>query len=174
MPAAAVAPPRSRRLTRPPHVAFTATALTLSALYVAAGAPSPILSLLEQRWGFAPWVLTIAFAVYALGLLAALLVTGSLSDYVGRRPVMLGAGAGAGRDGDVRDGPEHRLGDSRPDPAGRGHRRCHQRIHRGCRGAGSLTTSANRHRRRCGRPSRRTRARRLARRLGHSNHQPCQ
>jgi MFS family permease len=36
-------------------------------------------------------VLTIAFAVYALGLLAALLVTGSLSDYVGRRPVMLGA-----------------------------------------------------------------------------------
>jgi MFS family permease len=64
---------------------------TLSALYVAAGAPSPILSLLEQRWGFAPWVLTIAFAVYALGLLAALLVTGSLSDYVGRRPVMLGA-----------------------------------------------------------------------------------
>ena len=50
-----------------------------------------MLSLLEHRWGFAPWVLTIAFAVYALGLLAALLVTGSLSDYVGRRPVMLGA-----------------------------------------------------------------------------------
>ncbi len=91
MPAAAVAPPRSRRLTLPPHVAFTATALTLSALYVAAGAPSPMLSLLEHRWGFAPWVLTVAFAVYALGLLAALLVTGSLSDYVGRRPVMLGA-----------------------------------------------------------------------------------
>ena len=50
-----------------------------------------MLSLLEHRWGFAPWVLTVAFAVYALGLLAALLVTGSLSDYVGRRPVMLGA-----------------------------------------------------------------------------------
>ena len=91
MPAAAVAPPPSRRLTLPPHVAFTATALTLSALYVAAGAPSPMLSMLEHRWGFAPWVLTVAFAVYALGLLAALLVTGSLSDYVGRRPVMLGA-----------------------------------------------------------------------------------
>ena len=91
MPAAAVAPPRSRRLTLPPHVAFTATALTLSALYVAAGAPSPMLSLLEHRWGFAPRVLIVAFAVYALGLLAALLVTGSLSDHVGRRPVMLGA-----------------------------------------------------------------------------------
>ena len=86
-----MAPPRSRRLTLPPHVAFTATALTLSALYVAAGAPSPMLSMLEHRWGFAPWVLTVAFAVYALGLLAALLVTGSLSDYVGRRPLMLGA-----------------------------------------------------------------------------------
>ena len=50
-----------------------------------------MLSLLEQRWGFAPWVLTVAFAAYAIGLLAALLVTGSLSDYVGRRPVPLGA-----------------------------------------------------------------------------------
>ena len=48
-----------------------------------------MLSLLDHRWGFAPWVLTVAFAVYALGLLAALLVTGSLSDDVGRRPVML-------------------------------------------------------------------------------------
>jgi MFS family permease len=63
----------------------------LATLYVAAGAPSPMLSLLEQRWGFAPWVLTVAFAAYAIGLLAALLVTGSLSDYVGRRPVLLGA-----------------------------------------------------------------------------------
>jgi MFS family permease len=91
MAAATPAPLRSRRFRLPPHVAFSATALTLSALYVAAGAPSPILSLLEQRWGFAPWVLTVAFAVYALGLLAALLVTGSLSDHVGRRPVLLGA-----------------------------------------------------------------------------------
>lgn len=45
-------------------------------------------------------MLTLIFAVYALSLLVALLVVGSLSDYVGRRPVifaapMLGIAAGA-------------------------------------------------------------------------------
>jgi hypothetical protein len=63
MTTAIVAPLRSRRLTLPPQVAFTGTTLTLAALYVAAGAPSPILSLLEQRWGFAPRVLTVARTV---------------------------------------------------------------------------------------------------------------
>jgi hypothetical protein len=74
---------RPHGLALPAHAAFTATAPTFAVLYVAAGAPSPMPSLLEQRWGFAPWVLTVAFAAYAIGLLAALLVTGSLSDYVG-------------------------------------------------------------------------------------------
>jgi MFS family permease len=34
---------------------------------------------------------TTIFAVYAFSLLAALLTVGSLSDYVGRRPVILAA-----------------------------------------------------------------------------------
>lgn len=36
-------------------------------------------------------VLTLAFDVYAVGFLAALLTLGSLSDHVGRRPVLIGA-----------------------------------------------------------------------------------
>ena len=36
-------------------------------------------------------MLTVAFAVYALGFLAAALVLGSLSDHLGRRPVLIGA-----------------------------------------------------------------------------------
>jgi MFS family permease len=45
----------------------------------------------EQQWHFPAWVLTVAFASYALGLLAALLVAGSLSDHIGRRPVLVGS-----------------------------------------------------------------------------------
>ena len=57
--------------------------------YLAAGAPTPLLVVFQQEWRFAPWVLTVAFATYAIGLLAALLVAGQLSDYAGRRPVLI-------------------------------------------------------------------------------------
>ncbi|MGN5377926.1 MFS transporter [Streptomyces lasalocidi] len=62
-----------------------------AALYVAAGAPTPLLVVFEQQWHFPAWVLTVAFSSYALGLLAALLFAGSLSDYTGRRPVLVGS-----------------------------------------------------------------------------------
>jgi MFS family permease len=58
---------------------------------VAAGAPTPLLVVFEQQWHFPAWVLTVAFASYALGLLAAVLVAGSLSDHIGRRPVLVGS-----------------------------------------------------------------------------------
>jgi MFS family permease len=78
-----------RRRTLPPGAAFAGAALTFAALYLAAGAPTPLLVVFQQEWGFAPWVLTVAFASYAIGLLAALLVVGQLSDYAGRRPVLI-------------------------------------------------------------------------------------
>ncbi|WP_238010044.1 MFS transporter [Dactylosporangium sp. AC04546] len=77
--------------TLSPRLAFTGAGIAFASLYLAAGAPTPLLVLFERQWGFAPWVLTIAFAAYAIGLLAALLVVGSLSDHVGRRPVLVGA-----------------------------------------------------------------------------------
>ncbi|HEY0119284.1 MAG TPA: MFS transporter [Cellulomonas sp.] len=82
-------PARALRLPRP--TAFAATALTLTAFFFAAGAPTPLLVRYQQQWGFAPAMLALAFGAYALGLLAALLVLGSLSDHVGRRPVLVGA-----------------------------------------------------------------------------------
>ncbi len=60
----------------------------LFALLFAAGAPSPLYVVYEERWGFSAIVLTAVFAVYALALLVALLITGRLSDYLGRRPVL--------------------------------------------------------------------------------------
>jgi MFS family permease len=79
------------RRTLPPGAAFAGAALAFAGLYLAAGAPTPLLVLFERQWGFAPWVLTVAFAAYAFGLLGSLLVVGSLSDHVGRRPVLIGA-----------------------------------------------------------------------------------
>jgi len=74
------------RASRP--VSFWLLAVVLFALLFAAGAPSPLYVVYEARWDFSAIVLTAVFAVYALALLVALLVTGRLSDYLGRRPVL--------------------------------------------------------------------------------------
>lgn len=74
-----------------PRLAFPGLAAVFAAFFFAAGAPTPLLSLRQQEWHFSAGTLGIAFSVYALGLLAALLAGGSLSDHVGRRPVMLAA-----------------------------------------------------------------------------------
>lgn len=54
-------------------------------------APTPLYAVYQAAWGFSPITVTVVFGVYALAVLAALLVVGSLSDYVGRRPVLLAA-----------------------------------------------------------------------------------
>ncbi|OJX80724.1 MFS transporter [Leifsonia sp. 71-9] len=80
-----------RRFRLRPVAAFAGTALAFVAVALAVGAPSPLFVLYEQEWGFAPWLLTVAFAIYAVTLLITLLVAGSLSDHIGRRPVLIGA-----------------------------------------------------------------------------------
>jgi MFS family permease len=80
---------RAVRVSR--TVGFAAMSGALLAFFVAAGAPTPLLPVYEREWGFAPTLLTVAFGVYAFALIAALLVFGSLSDYLGRRPVLIGA-----------------------------------------------------------------------------------
>jgi predicted MFS family arabinose efflux permease len=54
-------------------------------------APTPLYGVYQAAWGFSPITITVVFSVYALAVLAALLVLGSLSDYVGRRPVLFAA-----------------------------------------------------------------------------------
>lgn len=80
-----------RRRSLPPAAAFGGTGFAFAGVTLAAGAPTPLLVLFEHQWGFHAGLLTIAFAIYAFGLLLALLVVGSLSDYIGRRPVLIGA-----------------------------------------------------------------------------------
>lgn len=87
----APATPRTRSLRLRPMAAFTGTALAFVAVALAVGAPSPLFVLYQQEWGFQPWLLTVAFAIYAVTLLITLLIAGSLSDHIGRRPVLIGA-----------------------------------------------------------------------------------
>ncbi|WP_349885386.1 MFS transporter [Microbacterium sp. WHRI 7836] len=58
-------------------------------MMVGASAPSPFYPVLAQQIGFAPVVISAVFAVYAVALLLTLLTAGSLSDHVGRRPVVI-------------------------------------------------------------------------------------
>src|SRR5581483_412022 len=51
--------------------------------------PTPLYVIYQQRWHFSSGVVTLIFATYAAGVLAALLLLGSASDRVGRRPVLL-------------------------------------------------------------------------------------
>jgi MFS family permease len=65
-----------------------AAAITFSA---SSGASTPLYRLYQEGLGLSPFMITVIFAVYALSLLAALLTVGSLSDYIGRRPVVFAA-----------------------------------------------------------------------------------
>ena len=54
-------------------------------------AATPLYRLYQQSMHLTPFWITIVFAVYVASLLVALLTVGGLSDYVGRRPVILAA-----------------------------------------------------------------------------------
>jgi MFS family permease len=78
--------------TVPPRVAvFWLVAGILCLLFFAAGAPSPLYGIYRAQLRFSATTLTAVFAIYALVLLATLLVFGSVSDYLGRRRVILAA-----------------------------------------------------------------------------------
>ena len=71
--------------------AFWIVAAIFGLFLFAAAAPSPLYAVYAASWHFSAIELTEVFAVYAIALLIALLFTGSLSDSLGRRPVVLAA-----------------------------------------------------------------------------------
>jgi len=88
----------SQRPGLPPAAAFWLVAGAWFLLLFAAAAPSPLYGVYQAQWRFSAITLTAVFGVYAVGLLVALLVFGSVSDYLGRRRVIsvaMAAGAGA-------------------------------------------------------------------------------
>ncbi|GAB2751329.1 MFS transporter [Kitasatospora kifunensis] len=71
--------------------AFPLYASVLVGLLAASSAPTPIYALYQAAWHFSAMTLTVVFSAYALALLVALLTAGTLSDHLGRRPVLAGA-----------------------------------------------------------------------------------
>jgi MFS family permease len=82
--------PRSRSRLRP-AASFAAMTAAFAAFFIAAGAPTPLLPIYEAHWNFPASMVTVAFGVYAIALLLTLLIIGSLSDHIGRRPLLIGA-----------------------------------------------------------------------------------
>ena len=66
-------------------------AITLLSFLAASTAPTPLYHLYQEQLQFSAAILTLIFAVYALSLLVALLTVGSLSDHLGRKPVIFTA-----------------------------------------------------------------------------------
>ena len=67
---------------------FWATGGVLFLFVAASAAPAPLYRVYQRQWGFSATTLTAVFAVYVLALLVTLLVAGSVSDHVGRRPII--------------------------------------------------------------------------------------
>ncbi|MGO7909268.1 MFS transporter [Rhizobium leguminosarum] len=69
-----------------PSIGFHA--LTLATFFGASAAPTPLYRIYEESFSVSPVLITVIFAVYAFALLAALLIAGSISDHLGRKPVI--------------------------------------------------------------------------------------
>jgi MFS family permease len=81
--------PRPWQLSRTASFALLASIV----LFFLAGssAPTPLYAVYQAAWGFSPVTVTVIFGIYAVAVLTTLLTFGSLSDYVGRRPVLIAA-----------------------------------------------------------------------------------
>lgn len=79
----------SRPVSNRASLWFLAT--TLLSFLAASTAPTPLYHLYQEHLQFSAATLTLIFGVYAISLLAALLTVGSLSDHLGRKPVIFAA-----------------------------------------------------------------------------------
>jgi MFS family permease len=71
--------------------AFWITAAAIAVVMLASAAPTPLYPVYQQTWGLSSTMLTVIFAVYVGPLLISLLMLGSVSDHIGRRPAAIGS-----------------------------------------------------------------------------------
>ena len=69
--------------------AFWVVAFAFLAVMALGSAPSPLYGLYRARDHFSAFMITVAFAAYAVGVIVALLLAGHLSDLYGRRRLLL-------------------------------------------------------------------------------------
>src|ERR1700756_4473694 len=80
-----------RRPGVPRRVAFWLLAFVFAATMLGTTLPTPLYDIYQVQWHFSAAIVTVTFAVYAAGVLLALLLTGRASDEAGRKPVLAAA-----------------------------------------------------------------------------------
>jgi MFS family permease len=68
---------------------FAAAAYAFGVVMVGTTLPTPLYSIYQEDFGFSELMVTVIFATYAAGVIAALLLFGRLSDQIGRRRALL-------------------------------------------------------------------------------------
>jgi predicted MFS family arabinose efflux permease len=83
--------PAGGQNSRPHGVGFWVVAGSFLMSMAFSAAPAPLYPLYERRDGFSSFTVTIVFAVYAVGVIAGLLLAGHISDWLGRKRVLIPA-----------------------------------------------------------------------------------
>lgn len=78
------------------RAAFGCVTAAFLVTMIATTAPTPMYAVYQERFGFSLAMVTVIFASYAVGVLAALLIAGPWSDVLGRRPMLVAGLALAG------------------------------------------------------------------------------
>ena len=71
------------------QLAFALVAYAFAVTMLGTTLPTSLYPIYQARMGFSELIVTVIFAVYATGVIAALVLVGSWSDQVGRRPMLL-------------------------------------------------------------------------------------
>jgi MFS family permease len=69
--------------------AFAVAAYAFTVTMLGTTLPTPLYPLYQRRYGFSELIVTVIFAAYAGGVIAALMLFGGVSDEAGRRPALL-------------------------------------------------------------------------------------
>lgn len=67
---------------------FIGLAATFAINMMGTTLPTPLYPIYQSQLGFSELMITVIFAVYAVGVIGALIITGSWSDQIGRRPML--------------------------------------------------------------------------------------
>jgi MFS family permease len=73
------------------HLGFWLIALVFVIAMAFGTVPAPLYPLYQARSGFSTFMITVIFAVYAVGVVISLLLAGHVSDWLGRRKILIPA-----------------------------------------------------------------------------------
>src|ERR1700751_3099611 len=82
---------RTQRSSRHHSVAFWVVAAAFCINLAFSAVPTPLYVIYQQRDHFSDLMVTVVYAVYAIGVIGSLFLAGHISDWVGRRRVLVPA-----------------------------------------------------------------------------------